>query len=271
MANGNARLDGKVAIITGGTSGIGAATAELFVDEGATVVLAGRSREKGAALAERLGERASYVYQDVLVEDDIRSVIDDTASRHGRLDILFNNAGGPTPGNLSDITAEQIAYCYNLLFTSCALGMKFAVPHMIKSGGGSIINNSSVAGIRATQGNIIYSAVKAGLTHYSKLAGVELGPHGIRVNVISPGAIATPIFYGGSQVANTRTDEHNLKSMARLEENLARATPLKKTGLAWDIATAALYLSSEEGRFVNSHDLVVDGGRTSVFNEYPAD
>ena len=269
MANGSGRLDGKVAIITGGTSGIGAATAELFIEEGATIVLAGRSREKGSALADRLGDRASYAFQDVTNEADIQSVIDTTAERHGRLDILFNNAGGPTPGNLTDITAEQIEYCYRLLFTSCALGIRFAIPHMVASGGGCIINNSSVAGIRATQGNIIYSAVKAGLTHYSKLAGVELGSKGIRVNVISPGAIATPIFYGGSQVANTRTDEHNAKTMARLEENLARANPLQRSGQAWDIATAALYLASEEGRFVNSHDLVVDGGRTSVFNEYP--
>ena len=264
------RLQDKVAIITGGTSGIGAATAELFAAEGAQVVIAGRSEDKGQALADRLGGNVTYQRQDVMVEDDIRRVIDDTAERFGRLDILFNNAGGPTAGAVTDITAENVDYGFRLLFTSCALGMRFAVPHMLASGGGSIINNSSVAAIRHLQGNVLYSAVKAALTHYSKLAGVELGPRGIRVNVISPGAIATPIFWGGSQRANTLPDEENARKLEKLQRNLARATPLKVSGLDRDIATAALYLASEEGRFVNCHDLVVDGGRTSMFNEDPA-
>ncbi len=264
------RLQDKVAIITGGTSGIGAATAELFAAEGAQVVIAGRSEDKGQALADRLGGNVTYQRQDVMVEDDIRRVIDDTAERFGRLDILFNNAGGPTAGSVSDITADNVDYGFRLLFTSCVLGMRFAVPAMLASGGGSIINNSSVAAIRHLQGNVLYSAVKAALTHYSKLAGVELGPRGIRVNVISPGAIATPIFWGGSQRANTLPDEENARKLEKLQRNLARATPLKVSGLDRDIATAALYLASEEGRFVNCHDLVVDGGRTSMFNEDPA-
>ena len=264
------RLQDKVAIITGGTSGIGAATAELFAAEGAQVVIAGRSEEKGQALADRLGERVTYRRQDVMVEADLRGVIDDTAERFGKLDILFNNAGGPTPGNVGDITAENVDYGFRLLFASCVLGMRFAIPHMLASGGGCIINNSSVAAIRHLQGNILYSAVKAGLTHYSKLAGVQLGPQGIRVNVISPGAIATPIFWGGSERANTLPDEENARKLEKLQRNLARATPLKVSGLDRDIATAALYLASDEGRFVNCHDLVVDGGRTSMFNEDPA-
>ena len=147
--------------------------------------------------------------------------------------------------------------------------MRFAIPHMLASGGGCIINNSSVAAIRHLQGNILYSAVKAALTHYSKLAGVQLGPQGIRVNVISPGAIATPIFWGGSARANVLPDEENARKLDKLQRNLAKATPLKVSGLDRDIATAALYLASDEGRFVNCHDLVVDGGRTSMFNEDP--
>ena len=264
------RLEDKIAIITGGTSGIGAATAELFAAEGAQVVIAGRSEAKGQALADRLGERVTYQRQDVMVEDDVRGVIDDTAERFGRLDVLFNNAGGPTAGTVLDITAENVDYGFRLLFTSCVLGMRHAIPHMLATGGGCIINNSSVAALRHLQGNILYSAVKAALTHYSKLAGVELGPKGIRVNVISPGAIATPIFWGGSERANTLPDEENARKLAKLQRNLARATPLKVSGLDRDIATAALYLASEEGRFVNSHDLVVDGGRTSMFNEDPS-
>jgi NAD(P)-dependent dehydrogenase (short-subunit alcohol dehydrogenase family) len=145
--------------------------------------------------------------------------------------------------------------------------MRYAVEPMKASGGGSIINNSSIAGIRYRQGDLLYSALKAAVTHYSKLAGVELGPLGIRVNVISPGAIATPIFWGGSARANTLSDEQNAATMEKLKGNLAKATPLGVSGEASDIAEAALYLASDAGRFVNSHDLVVDGGRTSMFAE----
>ena len=187
------RLEDKVAIITGGTSGIGAATAELFAAEGAQVVIAGRSEAKGQALADRLGERVTYQRQDVMVEDDVRGVIDDTAERFGRLDVLFNNAGGPTAGTVLDITAENVDYGFRLLFTSCVLGMRHAIPHMLANGGGCIINNSSVAALRHLQGNILYSAVKAALTHYSKLAGVELGPKGIHVaHTVIDGPIDTP-------------------------------------------------------------------------------
>jgi NAD(P)-dependent dehydrogenase (short-subunit alcohol dehydrogenase family) len=137
----------------------------------------------------------------------------------------------------------------------------------VANGGGAIINNSSIAAIRDLQGDLLYSAAKVALTHYSKLAGVRLGPQGIRVNVISPGAIATPIFWGGSTRANTLTDEDNARKMDKLQRNLARANPMQRSGLADDIAEAATYLASDAGSFVNAHDLVVDGGRTSMFNE----
>ena len=133
-----------------------------------------------------------------------------------------------------------------------------------------IINNSSVAAIRDNQGDLIYSAVKAALTHYSKLSAVRLGPENIRVNTISPGAIATPIFWGGSARANTLSDEENDKKMAKLEANLAKATPLSRSGDAADIAQGALYLASADGSFVNGHDLVIDGGRVNMFHEAPA-
>lgn len=265
------RLENKIALITGGTSGIGEATARLFSEEGAKVVIAGRSVEKGNNLASALGENVRYVEADVMNEADIKKAIDFTVETFGGLDILFNNAGGPTPGELDDIDEDTIHYAMQLLFSSVALGMKHAIPHMEKRGGGSIINNSSVAAIRDNQGGLLYSAAKAAVTHYSKLTGTRLGPKNIRVNVISPGAIATPIFYGGSQRANTMTDEHNAKTMDKLKVNLAKAVPLQSAGLAHDIATAALYLASDDGRFVNSHDLVVDGGRTSMFNEPPPD
>ena len=260
-------LAGKVAVITGGTSGIGEATAELFVAEGCKVVLTGRSEEKGGALADRLGENAVYFKADVCSEADIEASINEAVSRFGGLDILFNNAGGPTRGTLTDVDESMIHDAMQLLFSSVVLGIKHAVPHMESRGGGSIINNSSIAAIRDNQGGLLYSAAKAAVTHYTKLAGTRLGPKGIRVNCISPGAIATPIFWGGSARANTLSDEENAAKQAKLEANLARATPLGERGVARDIATGALYLASEEGRFVNCHDLVIDGGRTSLFRE----
>ena len=262
------RLAGKAALITGGTSGIGAATAELFVAEGSEVVSAGRSEEKGRRLAERLGEACSYVAADVTVEADIASAVEQTVAQHGRLDILFNNAGGPTGGKgIDGLTSADIDYGVHLLLASVMLGTRYAVAPMKAAGGGCIINNSSVAALRYRQGDILYSALKAAVTHYTKLAGIELGPHNIRVNAISPGAIATPIFYGGSARANTLSEADNAKKMAKLEQNLAQAVPLNRTGLARDIAEAALYLASDAGSFVNCHDLVVDAGRTSMFYE----
>ena len=263
------KLEGKVAYISGGTSGIGAATAELFAREGAQVVITGRSEEKGSNLADSLGDRVLYQHADVSIENDIKRTIDFTIESFGRLDVLFNNAGGPTVGDVTNITSEQIDYGVKLLLSSVMLTTRYAVEPMIASGGGSIINNSSVAGLRYRQGNILYSALKAAVTHYTKMAGVELGPHKIRVNAISPGAIATPIFWGGSARANTLPDAENERKMKKLQGNLARATPIPRSGLAMDIAEAALFLASDAGSYVNCHDLVVDGGRTSLFFEPP--
>ena len=261
------RLENKVAVITGGTSGIGEVTAELFVAEGAQVVICGRSEEKGSAIAERLGSACQFVVANIMNESDIKQTIDFAVSEFGGIDVLFNNAGGPTAGDITNVDEDTIHYAMQLLFSSAVLGIKHVVPHLQARGGGSIINNSSIAAIRDNQGALLYSAAKAALTHYSRLAGVRLGGDGIRVNCISPGAIATPIFYGGSARANTLSDEQNAAKMQKLEGNLARATPMQKSGLPRDIAEGALYLASDEGRFVNSHDLVIDGGRTSMFHE----
>ena len=261
------RLQGKVAIITGGTSGIGEATADIYIKEGATVVLTGRSEEKGQAIANRLGDKAHYIKADVSKEEDIANTISETVERFGKLDVLFNNAGGPVGGTIDSIAPGDINYGVDLLLSSVILGIRYAIEPMKANGGGVIINNTSIAAIRYRQGNLLYSALKAAVTHYTKLAGVELGPLGIRVNCISPGAIATPIFWGGYAIANTKTDEDNARKLEKLKANLAKATPLQIPGLAEDIANGALFLASDEGRFINSHDLVIDGGRTSMFNE----
>ena len=156
----------------------------------------------------------------------------------------------------------------HLLLASVILGTRFAIEPMRKNGGGCIINNSSIAGIRYRQGDPLYSALKAAVTHYTKMSGVELGKDNIRVNAISPGAIATPIFWGGSKVSNNLSQEENERKLKKLQGNLANAVPLNRSGEASDIAEAALYLASDSGSFVTCQDIVVDGGRTAMFNEY---
>ena len=261
------RLDNRVALITGGTSGIGAETARLFIQEGAKVVISGRSEEKGQMLSEELGENSQYLLSDVTKEEDIENSVKETVNQFGKLDILFNNAGGPVGAGIEKVTQKDIDYGVHLLLASVILGTKYAIEPMRQNGGGCIINNSSIAGIRYRQGDPLYAALKAGVTHYTRMSGVELGPDNIRVNSISPGAIATPIFWGGSQRANTLSTEENDKKLEKLKGNLAKAVPLNRSGLAVDIAEAALYLASDAGSFVSCQDIVVDGGRTAMFNE----
>lgn len=263
------RLENKITIITGATSGIGECTARRFIEQGATVVLAGRSQDKGEALAKELGERAVFKRTDVMKEEDIAALVDFTVEKYGRLDCLFNNAGAGDRTSYESFGEEEFAQIMRLLVGSPAFGIKHAARVMKQGGGGSIINNASIAGHRRNQGGYLYSAAKAAVAHMTRLAGADLGPDNIRVNAISPGAVATPIFWGGSQRAQTLSDEENNKKMEKLQANLAKATPLPRSGLADDIAFAAVFLASDEGSFINSHDLVVDGGRIAMFNENP--
>ena len=258
-----ARLAGKVAVITGGTSGIGEATVRLFIQEGAQVVFSGRSEEAGAALAAELGESARFIRADVTREPEIKETIDFAVATFGRLDHLFNNAGGPTRGGIEDVTVEQFHHAMDLLLGSVILGIKHAAPVMKAQGSGSIVNNSSVAALRTGMGGYLYSAAKAAVSHVSRLAGMELARYGITVNTVSPGAIATPIFYGGSAAARRLEPEHNEGKMRKLARNLGTATPLRRGGTPQDIANAVLYLASDEGAYVNCHDWVIDGGMTA--------
>ena len=264
------RLQDKVAVITGATSGIGEATARRFVAEGARVVVCGRSAERGEAIVAELGDAAVFQRTDVLVEDDIAAAVDRAVDEWGRLDCLFNNAGGPTPGDVRSVTTDQLDHAMRLLVGSVVFGTKHAVRVMEPAGGGNVINNSSIGALRHGQSNHLYAMAKAAVTHFTHLAAVDLGPVGIRVNAISPGAIATPIFYGGSGVADDLEDEHRERRDAKLERSLARSTPTTRSGLPDDIAAAAVYLASDDAGFVTGHDLVVDGGRMWMFHEPPA-
>lgn len=254
------RLDGKVALITGGTSGIGEATVELFIAEGAKVMIAGRNAEKGQEMVGRLGANSRFVACDVTREADIRAAIEETAVAFGRLDCLFNNAGGPTRGEAMSVTGDDFRYAMDLLLGSVVFGIRHAAPIMQRQGRGAIINNSSVAALRGHMGGYLYSIAKAGVKRATEMAGMELGQYGITVNCISPGAIATPIFFGGSKAASALDPAHADAKLQKLTRNLAKATPLHRSGLPHDIATAALFLASDEGSYINCHDLVVDGG-----------
>ncbi len=255
-----ARLDGKVALITGGTSGIGEATVRLFVGEGAKVVFTGRDEEKGASLDKELGPDATFFRADVMNEAEIKASVDHTCKTYGRLDCLFNNAGAATPGEIETLSQDEFNTAMQLLVGSVVFGMKHAVPWMKEQGGGSIISNSSVAALHGGMGPLLYSAAKAAVTQLSKVAGMELGQFGIRVNTISPGGIATPIFYGGSTVSSTLTDAEDDAMLGKLKSGLAEKLPIGRSGIPEDIAHGVLYLASDEASFVTTQDLVIDGG-----------
>jgi len=252
-----ARLEGKVAVITGATSGIGRRTAELFIAEGARVVAAGRQDDKGAELAEALGDNLAYIHADVCEEAEIKAAIELAVERFGRLDCLFNNAGAPgIAGGIEELTVEGFDRTMAVLVRSVFLGMKHAAPIMKAQRAGSIVSNASIAGLRTGYGPHVYSAAKAAVIHMTRTVAMELGEHGIRVNTVSPGFIATPIF-GRSWGLKPAEADQSLDKMAALSSETG---PLPRPGLPEDIAHAALWLASDDSAFVTGHDLVVDGG-----------
>ena len=254
------RLAGKVALITGGTSGIGRATVELFVAEGARVVFTGRNAAKGAEIAHSLGATAHFLRADVTRESEVKASIDEAVKTFGQLDVLFNNAGGRTEGDAETITQSGFEHAMNLLLGSVLFGVKHAAPIMKANGGGSIVSNASIAAMRSHMGGYLYSIAKAAVVHATRMSAVQLGVYNIRVNSISPGAIATPIFLGGSDVAASMDAARLESKMMKLADNLAKANPLRASGVPRDIAYGALYLASDDARFVTGHYLVIDGG-----------
>jgi NAD(P)-dependent dehydrogenase (short-subunit alcohol dehydrogenase family) len=250
-------LEGKVAVIAGGTSGIGARTAELFVEEGATVVIAGRRRDAGEALAQRLGQAASFVRTDVAHEVELKALIEGAAARFGRLDCLFNNAGyGIRQRSIVDLDIAEYDAMMAVVLRAVMLGMKFAAPIMLRQRSGSIINTGSIAAYRASLSAQTYSVAKAAVIHATRCVAAELGESNIRVNCISPGAIVTGVFAKAIGIDSNIADRH----LATVTERFAQAQPIPRAGLPEDIARAALFLASDAGSFVNGIDLVVDGG-----------
>jgi NAD(P)-dependent dehydrogenase (short-subunit alcohol dehydrogenase family) len=253
------QLEGKCAIVTGATSGIGRRTVERFVEEGARVVFCGRRETLGAQLQAALGrERACFVKADVTLEADVARVVDTCVREFGRVDVLFNNAGGPAPtGGIESVAVAGFDAAMATLVRSVMLGMKHAAPLMLGQRSGSIINNGSVAGVRAgLSSSMVYSAAKAAVVHLSTCVAMQLGESGVRVNCISPGGIATGIF-GKALGLPAESAE---KSAEAVKAGLAKLQPIPRAGLTDDIANAAVFLASDAASFINGHNLVVDGG-----------
>ncbi|MFW9908970.1 MAG: SDR family NAD(P)-dependent oxidoreductase [Candidatus Thorarchaeota archaeon] len=254
------KLDNRVAAVTGGASGIGKAIAELFVKEGARVVVSDIDDELGQKLVKRLGEDTTYIHADVSFEDDVKGIIDRAVEAYGQLDCLVNNAGmGGVQGGIETVPVEDFDRSIAILLRGVFLGMKHATPVMKRQGGGNIINMASIAGLRGVSQNHPYSAAKAAVIQITRTVAMELAPHKIRVNSICPGSIVSSIF-GASKGMSSAESIKTYENLSRLFE---RAQPLLRAGLPEDIANAALWLASDDSRFVTGHALVVDGGMSA--------
>jgi NAD(P)-dependent dehydrogenase (short-subunit alcohol dehydrogenase family) len=254
------RLEGKVAVVTGGASGIGEGTVRLFAAEGARVLIADIQDARGEKLAEELGPATSYCHTDVAREDDVRGAIAQAVAKWGQLDVMFNNAGiGGVAGPIESTDMEEYDRTMGVLLRGVVLGMKHAAPVMKAQGNGCIISTASVAGVGIGFGPHVYSAAKAAVIHLTKSVANELGESGVRVNAICPGGIATPIFGKAMGLGAEQAD----LTVELMKARLAQGQPIKRAGLPRDIAEAAAWLASDAASFVTGHALVVDGGITT--------
>ena len=243
------RFTGRVAVITGGASGIGAATARLLAKEGAKLVLADINADAGAAMVSELsGSDVHFIRTDVSSVDDIRALIDETVKLHGRIDILFNNAGIGSFGNTVETTIEQwqqvIAIDLNAIFYAC----HYAIPHMPK--GSTILNTASISGLGGDHRFAAYNAAKGGVINYTKSLAVDHARDGIRVNALCPGLIDTPITAATKEIPGL------------LEDWTARI-PMKRSAQPEEMAEVAVFLMSDAASYVTGTIMVADGGVTA--------
>lgn len=251
------RLRNKVAVITGGASGMGRATTMCFLQEGASVVIADYNEDTGKqtlAIASERGfrDRTRFIRTDVAKEPDVAAMIELAVSEFARLDIVFNNAGvGGALGPIWDIDVEEWDYTFDVLAKGVFLGIKHAARAMKRLGkGGSIINTASIAGLSGGGGPLVYSAAKAAVINLTRAAALQLAPDRIRVNAICPGGVLTPL-----------TDRGDPAAVAR---QLDKLQPWPEHGKPEDIAAAALFLASDDSTFITGEALVVDGGLTAA-------
>ncbi len=251
------RLDGKVAVITGAASGIGAGTARCFVDEGASVVIADLQEDAGGRLADELGGAARFVATDVTSEDDVAAAVDLAVGDFGRLDVMFNNAGVVgVVGSVAEMPVEAFDHTMAILLRGVFLGTKHAARVMIEQGSGVILNTASTAGVVGGLGPHVYTAAKHGVIGLTRSVANELAPHGIRVNAIAPGNTVT------AMTASVMTGDHADTEQAA--DHIGAMSPLGYPGFPEDVAAAAVYLASDDGRYVSGHTLVVDAGQTAA-------
>jgi NAD(P)-dependent dehydrogenase (short-subunit alcohol dehydrogenase family) len=251
------RLSGKVAVITGGASGMGEASARLFVDEGARVAIGDLQAERAEAVAKSLGDAAIALTVDVSKSADVKRLVDAAVARFGRLDVMFNNAGiGGSEGLIHETSEEVFDRIVAVDLKAVWLGIKHAVPHLIAAGGGSIVNTASVSAHLGIKYQGAYGAAKGGVVQLTRVAAIEYAEHGIRANAICPGGVLTPLLW-----ANPALPEP--LSPALVEEQLKRVQPIPRAGLPRDIAHAALWLASDDSSFVTGTTVIVDGGWTA--------
>lgn len=255
-------LDGKVAIVTGGVSGIGLATAERFIREGASVAIADIQDDLGAAAAARLGENALFVHTDVTSEESIEALVAATVAQFGKLDVMYNNAGaGGDQAPIVDLGSDGFDRTIALLTRSVLLGHKYAARQFQAQGtGGSIISTASAAGLQGGWSAAGYTIAKHAVVGIVHQAVAELAPLGIRSNAIAPGIIMTPIMARTFGVPMDHADEF----AAFLADRLGGTQPIGRTGRADDIAKVATFLASDLSDYVTGVTIPVDGGATAV-------
>jgi NAD(P)-dependent dehydrogenase (short-subunit alcohol dehydrogenase family) len=255
-------LEGKIAIVTGGANGIGAATAELFVEEGARVVIADLDEAAGAALATRLGDAARFQRVDVADKADVQALVDLAMAEFGGLDIMFNNAGvsGASHNRFLDDPLDDFERVVRINLAGVMYGSQIAARAMVRADKGSIMNTSSIAGIAASYGLLTYRAAKAGVINFTKSLAIDLGEYQVRVNCIAPGHIATGI----NPFRDATLPPARLAELDRLiEQTMQVNQPLKRRGSPRDVAQTAVFLGSDRSLHVTGQVIAVDGGITA--------
>jgi NAD(P)-dependent dehydrogenase (short-subunit alcohol dehydrogenase family) len=245
----NKRFSGKVALVTGGTSGIGKTTAIEFARADAKVVLTGRREKEGAQVVEeirKVGGDAAFVRADVAKDADVKAMVDFTVDKFGRLDVAFNNAGVEWKGPLDQATEAEYRRIFDINVWGVLNSMRYEIPAMLKNGGGAIVNNSSVAGHVGLAEVSIYTASKHAVEGLTKSVALEFAKRNIRINAVAPGVIATEMF------ARFAGDA--------LRDQITSIVPAGRVGASEEIAAAVLYLCSDDAKFTVGTTLVVDGG-----------